>query len=191
MNPQGLGLVRASQISQVLAKGKCKTRAALRDLLVAERMTGEYAPSYESEAMRWGKEQEAFARAAYEAEREVMVDKLPGRSHPTLESGASADGEVGDDGILEIKCPNTATHVGWIFDGCVPPEHIPQIQWQLACYPEREWCDFISFDVRMPEGSRLWIAPRVVRDDAWIKATEIEVEKFLAEVSEMVERLSV
>jgi predicted phage-related endonuclease len=191
MNPAGLGRVRASQISAVLAKGKGKTRASLRDQLVAERLTGQYAPSYESDAMRWGSEQEPFARAAYEAATGQLVDKLPGRSHPRLESGASADGEIGDEGILEIKCPNTATHVGWMIDGVVPPEHVPQMQWQLACYPERKWSDFASYDVRMPEPSRLWIAPRLVRDDAWIAMAEAEVEKFLAEVAGIVARYRV
>jgi hypothetical protein len=191
MNPAGLGRVRASQISAVLAKGKGETRAALRDQLVAERLTGEFATSYQSEAMRWGSEQEQFARAAYEAAKGVLVDKLPGRSHPRLASGASADGEVGEDGLLELKCPNTATHVGWIADGVVPPEHVPQLQWQFACYPERTWNDFASYDVRMPESSRLWIAPRLYRDEKWIAETEKEVEKFLAEVDEMVARFSV
>lgn len=190
MNPTGCGKVRASQISSVLAKGKGKTRAALRDLLVAERLTGQYAPSYESEAMRWGTEQEPFARAAYEASRGVFADKREGRSHPTLASGASADAEVGEDGLLEIKCPNTATHVGWMVDGVAPSEHVPQMQWQLACYPERKWVDFCSFDVRLPVSSRLFVV-RVERDDAWIKATESEVERFLAEVDEIVKRYQV
>lgn len=187
MNGSGVGKVRAARISDVLAKGKGKTRAAYRDMLVAERLTGAYLPSYESEAMRWGTEQEPFARAAYEAARGVMVDKPHGVSHPRLFAGASPDGVVDPDGLLEIKCPKTETHIGWMVDGEVPAEHRPQMQWQMACYPDRKWCDFVSFDVRLPESSRLFIA-RLMRDDAWISMAEAEVERFLAEVDEIVAR---
>lgn len=190
MNKTGVGKVRAAKISDVLSKGKGKTRAAYRDLLVAERLTGSYLPSYESEAMRLGTEQEPFARAAYEAARGVMVDKPYGVSHPRLYSGASPDGVVGEDGLLEIKCPSTNTHVGWMVDDVVPAEHRPQMLWQLACYPDRKWCDFVSFDVRLPASSRLFIA-RLMRDDEWIAMAEAEVERFLAEVDEIVARYSV
>lgn len=186
-----VGRVTASRIADVLAKGKgnapSKTRQSYRDQLVAERLTGAYLPSYQSEAMTRGIEQEPFARAAYEAARGVMVDRTGGRSHARLMAGASPDGEVETKGLLEIKCPNTATHIGWLVDGVVPAEHRPQMQWQMACYPEREWCDFVSFDIRLPASSRLFIA-RLERDNEWIANAEAEVEKFLAEVDEIVAR---
>lgn len=185
------GRVIASRISDVLSKGKgeaeSKTRAAYRDELVAEILTGTIAESYQSEAMTRGIEEERFARAAYELHAGVFVDKQPGRSHPRLRAGASADGEVGADGILEIKCPHSKTHVAWIGAGGVPPEHRPQMLWQLACYPERKWCDFVSFDARMPEGRKLFVV-RLERDEAWIGKAEAEVERFLAEVDAMVAR---
>jgi len=189
VNGSGVGKVRAARISDVLSKGKGKTRAAYRDQLVAERLTGAYLPSYESEAMRWGTEQEPFARAAYEAAKGLLVDKPEGVSHPRLASGASPDGVVGEDGLLEIKCPKTDTHIGWMVDGVVPTEHRPQMLWQLACYPGRKWCDFVSFDVRLPASSRLFIA-RLMRDDEWIAMAESEVERFLLEVDEIVARYS-
>lgn len=189
-----VGRVTASRISDVLAKGKgsapSKTRLSYRDQLVAERLTGDYLPSYQSEAMTRGIEQEPFARAAYEAARGVLVDRTGGRPHPWLMAGASPDGEVGYDGLLEIKCPNTATHIGWLVEGVVPAEHRPQMLWQLACYPERKWCDFVSFDVRLPASSRLLIV-RLDRDDEWIANAETEVAKFLAEVDEIVARYTI
>jgi len=183
------GKVIASRISDVLAKGKGLTRAAYRDELVAEILTGTIAETYQSDAMARGIEEERFARMAYEAHAGVFVDKRPGRSHPRLRSGASADGEVGEEGILEIKCPNSKTHVSWMADDEVPSIHRPQMLWQLACYPERKWCDFVSFDARMPEGRKLFVK-RLERDDKWIATAEAEVEKFLAEVDEMVARFT-
>mgnify|MGYP003557065192 CR=1 FL=1 len=188
------GRVIASRIADVLSKGKgeaeSKTRAAYRDELVAEILTGTIAESYQSEAMTRGVEEERFARAAYELHAGVFVEKQPGRSHPRLRSGASADGEVGADGILEIKCPHSKTHVAWMGAGAVPSEHRPQMLWQLACYPERKWCDFVSFDARMPEGRKLFVV-RLERDEAWIGKAEAEVERFLAEVDAMVARFAI
>ena len=182
------GRVTASRISDVIAKGKGTTRNSYRDQLVAEILTGEIADTYQSDAMKWGIEQEQFARAAYEIHAGVMVDKTGGRSHPRLRSGASPDGVVDPDGLLEIKCPNSATHVGYLAGREVPAKYRAQMLWQLACYPERKWCDFVSFDARLPEGSRLFVA-RLMRDDEWIANTETEVEKFLAEVDAMVEQI--
>ena len=187
------GKVIASRISDVLSKGKgeaaSKTRAAYRDELAAEILTGTIAESYQSEAMARGIEEEAFARMAYEAHAGVFVDKKPGRSHPRLRAGASSDGEVGEDGLLEIKAPHSKTHLAWMNDGVVPAAHRAQMGWQLACYPERKWCDFVSFDARMPEGRKLFVV-RLIRDDEWIAKAESEVEKFLAEVDELVARFS-
>ena len=183
-----LGRVTASRIADVLSRGKGVTRDAYMDQLVAEILTGEVADTYQNEAMTRGIEQEPFARAAYEAHAGVLVDKTGGASHPRLRSGASPDGIVGDDGLLEIKCPNSSTHVRWMLDGDVPAKHRPQMLWQLACYPGRKWCDFASFDARMPEGSRVFVA-RLQRDDQWISAAEVEVERFLAEVDARVAQI--
>jgi YqaJ-like viral recombinase domain len=77
--------------------------------------------------------------------------------HPTvLRSGASPDGLVGERGMVEIKCPNTATHCEWALAGRVPPEHELQMQWQMDCC-DRDWCDFVSYDPRMPDGQQLFV----------------------------------
>lgn len=97
-------------------------------------------------------------------------------------AGASPDGLVGEDGMLEIKCPTTATHIETLLAGEMPEKHRYQLLWQLACCPERKWNDFVSFDPRLPEDMQLFIQ-RLERDDKEIKHVENEVEQFLHEVA--------
>lgn len=103
-------------------------------------------------------------------------------------TGASPDGLVGDDGLLEIKCPNSATHLETLMSETIPAKYVTQMMWQMAC-TRRAWCDFCSFDPRMPDNMRLFIT-RLDRDDQVIAELEAEVVKFLQEVSETVETLS-
>ena len=156
--------------SDVLAKTKTGPAASRKNYaaeLALERITGEKAQGYVSAPMLWGIENEPFARAAYELQMDFEVDQVGFIQHPFIErSGASPDGLVGTDGMVEIKCGNTATHVAWAVAGVVPPEHVAQLQWQMAC-TGRKWNDFVSFDPRMPEGQQLFIR-RLYRDDQFI-----------------------
>ena len=105
--------------------------------------------------------------------------------HPRIDnSGASPDGMVGDDGLVEIKCPNTATHIETLLDKEVPSKYVKQMQWQMAC-TDRKWCDFVSYDPRMPEEMQLFTV-RVDRDDETIIELEREVEKFLSELEDKI-----
>ena len=179
------GLVTASRISDVLAKiksGEAASRADYRDEIVVEVLTGvPQANFFTSREMRWGTEQEVFARAAYEAHHEVMCDRVGLVLHPTIEhAGASPDGLVGDLGLVEIKCGKSMTHLSYLRGGVVPPKHIPQMLWQLACCPGREWCDFVSYDPRLPPDLQLFCV-RLMRDDVRIAAMEVEVQKFIDE----------
>lgn len=185
-----VGRVTASRIAAVLSGGKGLTRRAYRDQLVAERLTGRYVQSYQSAKMTWGIDTEPAARAYYAQILGKEIEKTGGQSHPRLVAGASPDGLLDPDGLLEIKCPDTVTHVGWMIDGEVPATYFGQMQFQLACYPDRKWNQFISFDPRLPESSRLFIAPKLYRDEKWIRNCEAEVVRFLAEVDEMVGRLT-
>jgi len=109
-------------------------------------------------------------------------------THPSIQmAGASPDGLVGTDGLVEIKCPNTATHIDTLLGGKVDSKYITQIQWQLAC-TGRQWCDFVSYDPRMPEHLAIWVK-RVPRDDAMIEELESAVRVFLAEVASTVAAL--
>lgn len=186
-----LGKATASRIADIIAKtksGPSASRANYLAQLVAERLTGAVAESYSNAAMQWGTEKEPEARAAYEFYRGAVVMPVGFVPHPSVEmTGASPDGLVGDDGLIEIKCPNTATHIETLLGGCVPGKYVTQMQWQMAC-TGRAWCDFVSFDPRMPEDMRMFVS-RVQRDGKLIGTLETEVAAFLAEVSDTVRRL--
>ena len=185
------GKATGSRIADIVAKtksGYSASRANYMAQLVVERMTGKVAESFSNAAMEWGTEQEPYARAAYEAHCGVLVDEVGMVEHPTVEmSGASPDGLVGEDGLVEIKCPTTATHIDTLMEKTAPKKYIDQMQWQMAC-TGRKWCDFVSFDPRMPEGLQLFVK-RVERDDEYIAELESEVAAFLQEVSDKVEKL--
>ena len=187
-----LGRVTASRIADVLAtikSGEAAARANYRAELVAERLTGKRQESYSNAAMQWGTETEPLARVWYESEVGVVVQETGFVEHPTIAmSGASPDGLVADSGLVEIKCPNTQTHIETMLAKRVPPRYMPQMQWQMDC-TGREWCDFVSFDPRLPEQTQIFIK-RVERDEKYIKDTlEPEVIRFLEEVEKTVEQL--
>ncbi len=179
-----LGKATASRMADICARTKTgwgASRANYAAQLVAERLTGKVADSYSNAAMEWGNATEAEARAVYAFFRDVTVDAVDFVPHPTIEmSGASPDGCIGTDGLVEIKCPNTATHIDTLLGRSVPEKYILQMQWQMAC-TARQWCDFVSYDPRMPETLRLFVK-RVDRDDVLILDLEDKVREFLSEV---------
>ena len=187
-----LGKVTASRVADVIAKtktGYSTSRENYMAQLVCERMTGTQAESYNNAAMQWGTDQEPLARAAYEAAADVLVDEIGFVVHPTIDAaGASPDGLVGDVGLIEIKCPNTATHIDTVLTDKVPAKYITQMQWQMAT-TGRKWCDFVSFDPRMPEGLQLFIQ-RVDFDAEYVKMLEAEITGFLAELETKIEKLN-
>jgi putative phage-type endonuclease len=187
-----MGKVTASRVADVVAKtksGDSASRCNYMTQLVIERLTNKQEESYSNEYMDWGTEQEPFARAAYEAAQNVLVDEVGMITHPRIEmSGASPDGLVGDDGLVEIKCPKTATHIETLLSKTVPGKYNIQMHWQMIC-TGRQWCDFVSFDPRMPEGLRLFIK-RVHKDASLAKSLEEEVIKFLTEVEIKLEHLN-
>lgn len=186
------GNVTASRIADVLAKIKTGEAAARRDYkaqLVAEILTGEPQENgYTNGAMQWGTEQEPFARGAYEVHSGEMVDQVGLVLHPTIKrSAASPDGLVGKDGLVEIKCPKTATHLQYILAGVVPTDYQPQMLWQMAC-TGRQWCDFVSYDPRLPAHLQLFVV-RYLRDEKRIIEIELSVGEFIREVEEMLAKL--
>jgi putative phage-type endonuclease len=167
--------------------GASASRSGYMAQLVTERLTGAPTEGFQSAAMEWGIEQEPHARAAYEAREGVLVDEVDFVRHPLLEAGASPDGLVGEDGCIEIKCPNTATMLEYIEDRSVPRKYLLQMQWQMAC-TGRNWCDFVAFDPRLPEHLRLLVI-RVPRDEGVIAEIAGEVGRFLTELRDRVEHL--
>jgi len=188
---QRLGHVTASRMSDVLAKGKsveAVTRQKYKMQIIAERISGQVAESFTNAAMQWGTEHEPFARIRYEADKGVFVDEAEFYTHPTIKwLGASPDGLVGEDGLIEIKCPNTQTHLGYLLEQKVPPAYVNQIQTQLWV-TGRAWCDFVSHDPRVPERLQLLVV-RMERDEKLISVMEAEVKRFLIEVQESIIKL--
>jgi putative phage-type endonuclease len=186
-----LGKVTASRVADVVARTKSgwgASRANYMAELVAERLTGNAASAFTNAAMQWGTDMEPQARSTYEFMTNALVDPAPFVPHPSIaDTGASPDGYVAADGLVEIKCPNTATHIETLLTGSVPGKYVTQMQWQMAC-TGRAWCDFVSFDPRMPATMSLFIQ-RVDRDAETIKKLETEVTDFLNELRLTVHRL--
>jgi len=187
-----LGKVTASRVSDVVAKTKSgfsTSRANYAAQLIAERLTGTVAESFTNAAMQHGTETEPEARSAYEFYQGVTVAEIAFVPHPKIDqAGCSPDGLVDADGLVEIKCPNTATHLETLLGQAVPGKYIAQMQFQMAC-TERQWCDFVSYDPRMPENMRLFIK-RVMRDQARIADLETEVAAFLLEMAVKLSQLN-
>lgn len=179
-----LGKVTASRIADVMAKtktGPAATRLAYHKQLFNERMTGEVKKSFSNDAMQWGTETEPQARAAYEFLVGCDVVEIAFVDHPTIpNAGASPDGLVGDDGMVEIKCPETYTHCKTIRGAPIERRYILQMQFQMAC-AGRDWCDFVSFDPRVNTAIQFYRA-RVMRDPELIAEIEASVAEFLAGV---------
>lgn len=186
-----IGKVTASRVADVIAKtktGYSATRDNYMAQLVCERLTGQKGESFTNAAMQHGTETEPLARASYEALKDVLVDEVGFVPHPSIEmAGASPDGLVNDDGLLEIKCPNTATHIETLLSQTVPGKYNTQMQFQMAC-TGRKWCDFVSFDNRLPTELQLFVK-RVPRDDVFIKQMEAEIVQFLAELDDKINKL--
>ena len=187
-----LGKATANRVADVVARTKSgygASRANYMAELICERLTGARGESYQNAAMLWGTEQEPAARAAYEALTGALVVETGFVPHFVIDmSGASPDGLVGDDGLVEIKCPNTANHIDTLIMGAVPGKYVTQMQWQMAC-TDRQWCDFVSYDPRLPENMQLFVK-RVMRDDAMINTLETEVRLFLVELNEKISTLT-
>ncbi len=184
-----LGKVTASRISDVLAKGRSgapsATRANYKTQLLVERLTGQQGETYTNAAMQWGIDNEADARLAYEFMHDKSVELVGFIDHPTIAmAGASPDGLIGDDGLVEIKCPNTNTHIETFINKEVEGKYIRQMQWQMAC-TGRQWCDYVSYDPRLKINLQLFVK-RIPRDNEMIAEMETAVIAFLEEVDNAV-----
>ncbi len=179
-----LGKVTASRVADVIARTKTgygASRANYMAELIAERLTNTQTERFSNAAMAWGTDQEDNARQLYAFKFDVEVETVGFVPHPKITmSGASPDGHVAADGSVEIKAPNTATHIDTLISGEIPGKYQTQMLWQMAC-SGRAWCDFVSFDPRLPAHMRLFVK-RLHRDDIRIADMEKEVSTFLAEL---------
>lgn len=198
MNPQGsqewlqerTGVATASRFADVLATirtGEAAARYNYKAEIVAERLTGVPTESYTNQAMQWGIDHEAEARAVYEAITDTKVEQVGLIKHSSLQAGASSDGLVGTDGMIEIKCPNTATHIGTILSDQAPAKYMAQMQGQMWI-TGRKWCDFVSYDPRLNDELAVFIR-RVARDEEYISNLQEQVTDFLEEVDQLIDKL--
>jgi putative phage-type endonuclease len=191
------GRVTASRIADVVAQTKSgwsASRDRYMGQLIAERLTQRPAESYTSTAMQWGIDNEAAAVEAYEAITLSVVEPAGFFVHPNITlAGASPDGLVGDEGLVEIKAPETHTHLDTLIAANHPrrdpiqSKYRFQMQWQMAC-SGRQWCDFVSYDPRLSPELQLW-THRVERDEKLIAELEGKVIDFLEELEKRVEAL--
>ena len=189
---QRRGHLSASRLHDAVTKGArgaySAKRADIMWALIEERLTGQAAPHFVSAAMQHGIDTEPQAKAAYSFITDRRVEDAPYVPHPTMPmTGASPDGYVEDAGLIEIKCPTTKTHLQTLAAKEVPPQYITQMQWQMEC-TGRQWCDFVSFDDRLPLEYQIWIS-RVDRDDAMIETLKTEIQLFETELATLMEQL--
>ena len=188
-----LGKVTASRIADILKTIRNGNYAASRRnyaaQLVTERLTGKAEDrSYTNEYMEWGKDQETVARDKYIEKTGANVEEIGFVEHPELENaGASPDGLIGEDGLLEIKCFIKANHIELLLTEEVKEQYKLQMLWQMAC-TGRKWCDFVSYNPELPEHMQLFIK-RFERDDEEIRQLEQDVKWFLDEVEATVKGL--
>jgi len=187
-----VGKVTASRVHDIIATtrsgGFTSGRKNYMADLVIERLTGQPAPSYQSAAMQYGINMEPSARFAYALATGAEITEMGFIQHPTIAmAGCSPDGLVGDDGLVEIKCPNTATMIEVLLGGKTDPAYASQCHFQMSC-TGRQWCDLVTFDNRLPEGMQMHIF-RIHRDDKIIAKLDLEVEQFLIDLDATVDLL--
>ena len=195
-----LGRVGASRIADIMATTKSGPSASRKNYmaeLLCERLTGKRSEGFSSAAIQWGIEHEDEARDAYEMETGNIVTRCAGFAHPTIPmSGASPDGLLMDGeqiiGLVEIKCPNTWTHLQFLDSGKPDKAYQYQMTWQYACtrrdFQGPRWIDFVSFDPRLPDSLSMRIV-RFIPDEELVKECEKEVSEFIAELDDLEARM--
>lgn len=185
-----LGKITASKLSDVMSKGRgsapSKTRASYMLQLAAEKLTGQPEDSFSNKYMEWGNECEPQARSMYEFDSGNDVEEVAFVEHDEW-FGVSPDGLVGDNGLLEIKCPKTTTQIERYLAGVFPSAYKAQVQGQLLA-TGREWCDFVSFDPRI-SGEASYFCIRVERDEDYLKELSASISAFKDELIEMLGKL--
>lgn len=187
-----LGKVTASRVADIMAKTRSGYAASRKNYmaeLLCQRLTGKREEGFTNAAMQRGTEMEPIARSRYEVETDVLVAETGLVNHPDIDNfAASPDGLIGDDGLLEIKCPNTATHIEFLQSGKIPAKYQSQMLAQMIC-TGRKWCDFVSFDDRLPPNLAYRCQRFELDEDAAAEMTG-EVLKFLEELENLVLELT-
>jgi putative phage-type endonuclease len=183
-----LNKVTASMVSNVLSKGRGNAPSKMAETymieLIAEKLTGQSKPFFENDAMRWGTETEPQARSMYEVKNDFVVVREVAFVEHNEFIGISPDGLIADDGLLEIKCPNTTTQIRRALSGDYSSDYKAQIQMQLWV-TERQWCDFVSFDPRL-DCDAGYLQQRVYRDEEYIEEMKVKVYAFVENMNKTI-----
>ena len=175
------GIVTASELKSVIAKGEGKVRKAYMLRLAGERLTGVPADTYENNHMIRGREIEAEARELYCFTHEIEVKRVGFIRNGDV--GVSPDGLIGDDGLAEIKSKLPHLQIECLLRDDLPPEHRAQVQGAMWI-AEREWLDFVSYWPALPLCVR-----RQYRDETYIQMLSDEVARFNDELAQVVEKI--
>lgn len=187
------GKITASRISDIMPNSKGGYYASRKNYiaqLVCERLTGSVEESFSNKAMQWGTDKEPEARAAYEVLTGDLVREVGFIDHPDIAmSGASPDGLVGENGLIEIKCPNTATHLQTLITGKIDKKYIYQMLWQMLC-TKRSWCDFVSYDPRLSDDYSFFLKKiRLSEYEDLTKEIEKQAKSTNEEIVTMIKKL--
>ena len=190
-----IGKIGGSRVADVLTEGRggaeSLTKRKYKNELIRERLTGRKLDTYKTPAMQRGIDLEPMARAWYEVKYNTFVDQVAIVLHPTIDGGqCSPDGIVeATNSLIEIKIPNPENHLDNILTGGKQLEqYYDQVQWQLACMPEKEFCDLVSYDPEMPDHLQGFVK-RIYRDDEYINNMQNAVIAFLSEIETIVNNL--
>ena len=190
-----IGKIGGSRVADVLTEGRSGaeslTRRKYKNELIRERLTGRKLDTYKTPAMQRGIDLEPMARAWYEVKYNTFVDQVAIVLHPSINGGqCSPDGIVeATNSLIEIKIPNPENHLDNILTGGKQLEqYYDQVQWQLACMPEKEFCDLVSYDPEMPDHLQGFVK-RIYRDDKYIQAMQNAVIAFLSDIETIVNNL--
>jgi len=183
------GLATASKFNDIIAKtrsGYAASRKNYMAQLLVERLTPPPTEDngWKNDAMQFGIDNEPVARLAYELETGNTVEEAFFEKHPALKAGASPDGYIGKDGLIEIKVPNLATHLETLKTKEVPTRYYTQVQGQLWI-TGRQWCDFVSYTPFLENDAQLFVK-RVKADRKFIHDLQAEVKLFLKELDKEV-----
>jgi putative phage-type endonuclease len=190
-----IGKIGGSRVADVLTEGRSGaeslTRRKYKNELIRERLTGKKLDTYKTPAMQRGIDLEPMARAWYEVKYNTFVDQVAIVLHPSINGGqCSPDGIVeATNSLIEIKIPNPENHLDNILtSGKQLEQYYDQVQWQLACMPEKEFCDLVSYDPDMPDHLKGFVK-RIYRDDEYINNMQNAVIAFLSEIETIVNNL--
>jgi hypothetical protein len=187
-----IGYVTASKVSDVMAKGTGATKRNYMVKVLCETLSGRPTPTFKSDYMQDGNDNEPTARLAYELETGNTVVEQGFCYMPEIKLGASTDGTVGEDGLIEIKNVKPAIQVDLIITGKIKSQYVKQMQTQMYVL-DRQWCDFVSFslgddDGELPEAYKVKII-RVLRDEEMIASILEATELFHTELGKLDEQL--